>query len=429
MFCDKAKIIIRSGKGGDGHVSFRREKYVPSGGPDGGDGGKGGDVIFEVDPGMNTLNDFRHKRKWVAGNGEDGGKRNCHGKKGTDLVVKVPEGTILKDAASGKIIMDMSGEHKREIILTGGRGGIGNQHFATSKMQAPKYAKPGGEAIELEVLLELKVLADVGLVGFPSVGKSTLLSRISNADPKIADYPFTTLHPILGVVDLPDGGFVCADIPGLIEGAHEGAGLGHEFLKHIERTRVLIHVVDIASVEGRDPIEDIETIENELSSFSEDLIRKPMVLAANKAELVPEDSEIRKKLKDYAAKRGVSLFFISAATGQGVKELLFGVDKLLKTTKQTEPAVYEQEYFPGKEKEEEGEGIVYGRADDGAFTVEGSKIDKMLGYTNLESEKGFLFFQKFLKDQGILKELEKRGIEEGDTVRLYGLEFEYLKET
>jgi GTP-binding protein len=214
MFCDKAKIIIRSGKGGDGHVSFRREKYVPSGGPDGGDGGKGGDVIFEVDPGMNTLNDFRHKRKWVAGNGEDGGKRNCHGKKGTDLVVKVPEGTILKDAASGKIIMDMSGEHKREIILTGGRGGIGNQHFATSKMQAPKYAKPGGEAIELEVLLELKVLADVGLVGFPSVGKSTLLSRISNADPKIADYPFTTLHPILGVVDLPDGGFVCADIPG-----------------------------------------------------------------------------------------------------------------------------------------------------------------------------------------------------------------------
>ncbi|MBQ4293365.1 MAG: GTPase ObgE, partial [Lachnospiraceae bacterium] len=280
MFCDKARIILRSGKGGDGHVSFRREKYVPSGGPDGGDGGKGGDVYFEVDPGMNTLNDFRHKRKWAAGNGEEGGKKNRHGKKGEDLVVKVPEGTILRDAETGKVIMDMSGPHKRELILPGGRGGVGNQHFATSRMQAPKYAKPGGEAVELEVVLELKVLADVGLVGFPSVGKSTLLSRISNAKPEIAAYPFTTLHPILGVVDLGDGnGFVCADIPGLIEGASQGAGLGHEFLRHIERTRVLIHLVDIASVEGRDPIEDIKTIEQELASFDEELPKKPVVLA------------------------------------------------------------------------------------------------------------------------------------------------------
>ena len=429
MFCDKARIILRSGKGGDGHVSFRREKYVPSGGPDGGDGGKGGDVYFEVDPGMNTLNDFRHKRKWAAGNGEEGGKKNRHGKKGEDLVVKVPEGTILRDAETGKVIMDMSGPHKRELILPGGRGGVGNQHFATSRMQAPKYAKPGGEAVELEVVLELKVLADVGLVGFPSVGKSTLLSRISNAKPEIAAYPFTTLHPILGVVDLGDGnGFVCADIPGLIEGASRGAGLGHEFLRHIERTRVLIHLVDIASVEGRDPIEDIQTIEQELASFDEELPKKPVVLAANKSDLLPEEDPVREKLRAFADRRKAPLYFISAATGQGIKELLGGVSDLLSRVKEKAPAVYEQEFFINRKEDETEEGFTVGRADDGAFTVEGPKIERMLGYTNLESERGFLFFQKFLKEQGIIKELEKLGMEEGDTVRLYALEFEYLKD-
>lgn len=249
MFADRAKIIIKSGKGGDGHVSFRREKYVPDGGPDGGDGGKGGDVIFVVDEGLNTLTDYRHRRKFAAGAGEEGGKRNCHGKKGADLILKVPEGTVIKDALTEKVIADMSGDNRRQVILKGGRGGLGNQHFATSTMQAPKYAQPGGEAMELEVLLELKVIADVGLVGFPNVGKSTFLSRVTNARPKIANYHFTTLSPNLGVVDLDGNGFVIADIPGLIEGASQGVGLGFEFLRHIERTKVIVHMVDGASVE------------------------------------------------------------------------------------------------------------------------------------------------------------------------------------
>ena len=266
MFADRAKIIIKSGKGGDGHVSFRREKYVPNGGPDGGDGGKGGDIIFVVDKGMNTLSDYRHRRKFAAENGEEGGKRNCHGKKGADLILKVPAGTVIKDAESDKVIADMSGDNKRQVILKGGRGGQGNSHYATATMQAPKYAQPGGEGIEIEVKLELKVIADVGLVGFPNVGKSTLLSRVTNAQPKIANYHFTTLSPNLGVVDTDNGGFVIADIPGLIEGASEGVGLGHEFLRHIERTRVIIHIVDAASVEGRDPVEDIHKINKELES-------------------------------------------------------------------------------------------------------------------------------------------------------------------
>ena len=287
MFADRAKIIIKAGKGGNGHVSFRREKYVPNGGPDGGDGGKGGDVIFVVDEGLNTLTDYRHKRKFAAEPGEEGGKRNCHGKNGADLILKVPAGTVIKDAESGKVIADMSGDNKRQVILKGGRGGLGNQNFATSTMQAPKYAQPGGEAMELEVLLELKVIADVGLVGFPNVGKSTFLSRVTNAQPKIANYHFTTLQPNLGVVDL-DGakGFVIADIPGLIEGASEGVGLGLEFLRHIERTRVIIHIVDAAGTEGRDPIADIHAIENELRAYDPAILEKPMVIAANKIDAI-----------------------------------------------------------------------------------------------------------------------------------------------
>ena len=274
MFADRAKILIRSGKGGDGHVSFRRELYVPNGGPDGGDGGRGGDVIFEVDEGLNTLYEYRHKRKFKAQDGEEGGKRRCHGKDGSDIILKVPEGTIIREAESGKVIADMSGENRRQVILQGGRGGAGNMHFATSTMQVPKYAQPGVPAQELEVLLELKVIADVGLVGFPNVGKSTFLSRVTNAQPKIANYHFTTLNPNLGVVDLPGAqGFVIADIPGLIEGASEGVGLGHEFLRHIERTRVLIHIVDAASTEGRDPVADIYAINKELEAYNEEIRR------------------------------------------------------------------------------------------------------------------------------------------------------------
>ena len=331
MFADSAKIIIKSGKGGDGHVSFRREKYVPNGGPDGGDGGKGGDIIFVVDEGMNTLNDFRHKRKYAAQSGEEGKKRNCHGRKGEDLIIKVPEGTIIRDAETDQVIADMSGDNRRQIVLKGGNGGLGNQHFATSSMQAPKYAQPGQEAIELEVRLELKVIADVGLIGFPNVGKSTLISHVTNATPTIANYHFTTLNPILGVVDLGDGrGFVMADIPGLIEGASEGIGLGHEFLKHIERTKVLIHVVDAAGTEGRDPIADIYAINKELEAYNPELLKKPQVIAANKIDAIPNgENEILDKLRAEFEPKGMKLFPISAVSGKGLKELLYHVEELV----------------------------------------------------------------------------------------------------
>ncbi len=427
MFADRATVIIKAGRGGDGHVSFRREKYVPDGGPDGGDGGKGGDIIFEVDEGLNTLTDYRHRRKFAAGPGENGGKKNCHGKNGTDLVLKVPAGTVIKDAASGKVIADMSGENHRQVILRGGRGGLGNQHFATATMQVPKYAQPGGEAAELEIKLELKVIADVGLVGFPNVGKSTLLSRVTNARPKIANYHFTTLQPNLGVVDLEDAkGFVIADIPGLIEGASEGVGLGLEFLRHIERTRVMIHVVDAAGTEGRDPVADIRTICRELAEYDPSLLDKPQVIAANKMDAVyGDENEVTRTLTEAFEKDGIRVFPISAVSGKGLKELLYHVSHLLETCSQ-EPVIYEQEYDPSLQFfRDEPYTIV--RADDGAFVVEGPRIDKMLGYTNLDSEKGFLFFQKFLKEQGILEELEEMGIVDGDTVRMYGNEFDYYK--
>ena len=430
MFADSAKIYIRSGKGGDGHVSFRRELYVAAGGPDGGDGGRGGDVIFEVDDGLNTLTDFRHVRKYVAGDGEQGGKRRCHGADGEDLIVKVPEGTVIKDFESGKVIADMSGENRREVILKGGKGGLGNMHFATSTMQVPKYAQPGQPAQELWVQLELKVIADVGLVGFPNVGKSTLLSRVSNARPKIANYHFTTLNPHLGVVDLQDGqGFVMADIPGLIEGASQGIGLGHDFLRHIERTKVLVHVVDAASVEGRDPVEDIRTINAELKAYNPSLLERPQVIAANKVDSIyntgEEDWEDPvERLKREFEPEGIQVFAISAVTGQGVKELLYHVNDLLKTVDR-KPVIFEKEF----EYQYQGENLPYTveRNEDGIYVVEGPKIEKMLGYTNLDSEKGFDFFQKFLKQSGILADLEKAGIQEGDTVRMYGLVFDYYK--
>lgn len=428
MFADSAKIIIKSGNGGHGHVSFRREKYVPNGGPDGGDGGKGGDLIFEVDEGMNTLINFRHKRKYAAQNGEEGGKRNCHGKNGEDLVVKVPAGTLIKDAATDKIIADMSGDNTRQIILPGGNGGLGNQHYATSTMQAPKYAKPGKPGIELEVRLELKVIADVGLVGFPNVGKSTLLSRVTNARPKIANYHFTTLNPNLGVVDLEGtGGFVIADIPGLIEGASEGVGLGHAFLKHIERTRVMIHMVDAASVEGRDPIADIYAINKELEAYNPELMEKPQVIAANKIDAIYDETESTiPALKAEFEPKGIQVYPISAVSGQGIKELLYHVNELLSAVDDT-PVVYEQEFFPETTLFGDEAYTVEYNQEDNVYVVEGPKIEKMLGYTNIDSEKGFLFFQKFLREQGILKDLEEAGITEGDTVRMYGLEFDYYK--
>ena len=346
MFADRAKIYIRSGKGGDGHVSFRRELFVPDGGPDGGDGGNGGDVIFEVDEGLNTLTDYRHKRKYAAQDGQEGGKRNCHGKSGESIVLKVPEGTVIKDAESGKVIADMSGENRRQVILKGGRGGIGNQHFATATMQAPKYAKPGQPCQELEVMLELKVIADVGLVGFPNVGKSTLLSRVTNAQPKIANYHFTTLSPNLGVVDLDGDGFVIADIPGLIEGASEGVGLGLDFLRHIERTKVIIHMVDAASVEGRDPIADIHAINKELNAYNPEIAARPQVIAANKIDAIwdKENDPVEKIRKEFEPE-GIKVFPISAVSGQGLKELMYHVKGLLDNM-DDKPVVFEQEFFP-----------------------------------------------------------------------------------
>ena len=427
MFADSAKVFIKSGKGGDGHVSFRRELYVAAGGPDGGDGGRGGDIIFEVDDGLNTLTDFRHVRKYVAEDGEQGGKKRCHGANGKDLVIKVPEGTVIKDFESGKVIADMSGDNRREVILKGGKGGLGNMHFATATMQVPKYAQPGQPAQELWIQMELKVIADVGLVGFPNVGKSTLLSRVSNARPKIANYHFTTLNPHLGVVDLNDGqGFVMADIPGLIEGASQGIGLGYSFLKHIERTKVLVHVVDAASTEGRDPVADIRAINAELESYNPELLTRPQVIAANKTDAIYAGEEIDpiERLREEFEPEGIKVFPISAVTGKGVKELLYHVNELLKTVDR-KPVIFEKEF----EYQFQAENLPYTveHPEDGVFVVEGPKIDKMLGYTNLDSEKGFTFFQNFLKETGILEQLEALGIEEGSTVRMYGLKFDYYK--
>lgn len=430
MFADRAEIYIRSGKGGDGHVSFRRELFVAAGGPNGGDGGRGGDVVFEVDTGMNTLAEYRYVRKYCAEDGENGGKNNCTGRDGKDVILKVPEGTVIRDAATGKVIADMSHGNKRETILRGGKGGKGNQHYATATMQVPMYAQPGQKFLELNVILELKVIADVGLVGFPNVGKSTFLSRVTNAKPKIANYHFTTLNPNLGVVDLKngEGGFVIADIPGLIEGASEGVGLGHEFLRHIERTKVLIHIVDAAGTEGRDAVEDIRAINKELFAYNKGLENKPQVIAANKLDvLYGEEKDIAMELlKSELEPEGMKIFPISAATGEGIDALLYYVHGMLKEIPE-EPIVFEKEFFlDSLEVATEPYFVEYNEEDE-VYVVEGPRIEKMLGYTNIDSEKGFEFFQKFLKTNGILEELEALGIKDGDTVRMYGLEFDYYK--
>lgn len=424
MFADSAKIFIKSGKGGDGHVSFRRELFVAAGGPDGGDGGKGGSIIFEVDKGLNTLTDFRHTRKYIAKDGEPGGKRKCHGKDAEDLVIKVPEGTIIKDFESGKVIADMSGDNNREVILRGGKGGLGNMNFATATMQVPKFAKPGQNGVEMFVTLELKVIADVGLVGYPNVGKSTLLAVVSNAKPKVANYHFTTLNPHLGVVDLDGGGFVMADIPGLIEGASQGVGLGHDFLRHIERCKVLVHVVDAAGTEGRDPVEDIKTIINELKSYNESLAQKPALIAANKVDLMTEETKTSIEALKAEFEPELKVYPISGVSKKGVKELLYAISTMLKNI-DTAPITFEKEFEIDYSSDRDLPYTI--SVEDNVYIVEGPRVEKMLGYTNLDSEKGFDFFQKFLKTSGILDELESMGIKDGDTVRMYGHEFDYYK--
>jgi len=432
MFADRAKIFVRSGKGGDGHVSFRRELYVPNGGPDGGDGGDGGNVVFVVDQGLNTLTDFRNIRKYKAEDGEEGRKRNCHGANGKDVVLKVPPGTVIRDFETGKVILDMADRTEPVVLFKGGRGGKGNQHYVTSVMQAPKYAQPGQPAIEKFLQLELKMIADVGLVGFPSAGKSTLLSVTTNARPKIAEYHFTTLSPNLGVVDLPDApGFVMADIPGIIEGASEGVGLGFDFLRHIERTRVLVHVVDAAGVEGRDPVEDVRQINEELEKYNAELASRPMILACNKLDLLDEEERAitMQFLEEAYADRMVKILPISAATKEGVKELLYTISDLLKELPK-EKIIFQQEIDPDSFRETEQLSFTVEKSDEeeGLYIVEGPKIERMLGYTNLEDEKGFLFFQKFMKENGILQQLEDLGIQDGETVRVYGHEFDYYHE-
>ena len=431
MFIDSARIIIKSGKGGDGHVSFRREKFVPDGGPDGGDGGNGGSIIFVADENINTLIDFKHKRKYIAESGEEGGKKRMHGKNGQDLIIKVPKGTIIKEAETGKIIHDMGDSSEPYVILRGGRGGNGNMHYATSVMQAPKYAQPGGKSQELEVILELKSIADVGLVGFPNVGKSTFLSVVSNAKPKIANYHFTTLSPNLGVVDMGEDGFVIADIPGLIEGASKGLGLGHEFLKHIERCRILIHLVDAAGTEGRDPVEDIAAINKELEQYNNILGKKVQIVAANKIDLIYDEEEraaVIEKIRSAFAdsQEEVKVFPISAATGEGIKPLLYYVKKVLDET--PVEAVFKSEVDVEDFFKEESLPFYVNKVDDETYSVEGPRIERMLGYTNLESEKGFMFFQNFMREQGVIEQLKDLGLAEGDTVRVYGHEFEYFND-
>ena len=426
-FVDTARITVKAGSGGNGAVAFHREKYVAAGGPDGGDGGRGGSVILEINEHMSTLMDFRYKRKYVAANGMDGQGKRCSGKDGEDLVIKVPRGTVVRDAETGEIICDMS-QTDRFVLARGGNGGWGNKHFATPTRQVPRFAKAGLPGQERQVILELKLLADVGLVGFPNVGKSTLLSVVSRAQPKIANYHFTTLDPHLGVVDLGEGaGFVMADIPGLIEGASQGVGLGHDFLRHIERTKVLVHVVDAASTEGRDPVEDIRTINQELGAYDAELLKRPQVIVANKTDVIYADGDdpVEQIRQEFEAD-GIQVYPISAVSGKGVKELLYGVYHLLQTLDQT-PVVFEKEFDVSLLNAGSNLPYTVEQNEEGEFVVEGPRIEKMLGYTNLDSEKGFLFFQNFLKTSGILEDLEKAGIQEGDTVRMYGLAFDYYK--
>lgn len=424
MFVDRVKIYVKGGNGGNGMVSFFRAKYITHGGPDGGDGGRGGDVIFVGDESMGTLMDFRYKRMFKAGNGQDGGKRNCFGKDGESVVIKVPVGTVIREAESGKIMADITKHGEEKILIHGGKGGKGNQHFATPTRQAPRYAEPGRVAKEYDVILELKLIADVGLIGFPNVGKSTLLSMVTNANPKIANYHFTTLAPNLGVVEGRYGdSFVLADIPGLVEGASEGVGLGHAFLRHVERTKVFIHVVDAAGVEGDDPVENVRKINQELEAYNPELMKRPQVIAANKTD-IPGSEENVERLKEAYEKEGFEVFPISAATNKGLDELLTKVAEILKNY--PEDIVFEEEYEEYDEVAVDQEPFTI-EIEDEVYVVRGVGVEKMIGYTNIDTEKGFAFFQRYLKEKGIIEALEEKGIQEGDTVRIYDMEFEFWK--
>ena len=424
MFVDRVKIHVKGGNGGNGMVSFFRAKYITHGGPDGGDGGRGGDVIFVGDESMGTLMDFRYKRMFKAGNGQDGGKRNCFGKDGESVVIKVPVGTVIREAESGKIMADITKHGEEKILIHGGKGGKGNQHFATPTRQAPRYAEPGRVAKEYDVILELKLIADVGLIGFPNVGKSTLLSMVTNANPKIANYHFTTLAPNLGVVEGRYGdSFVLADIPGLVEGASEGVGLGHAFLRHVERTKVFIHVVDAAGVEGDDPVENVRKINQELEAYNPELMKRPQVIAANKTD-IPGSEENVERLKEAYEKEGFEVFPISAATNKGLDELLTKVAEILKNY--PEDIVFEEEYEEYDEVAVDQEPFTI-EIEDEVYVVRGVGVEKMIGYTNIDTEKGFAFFQRYLKEKGIIEALEEKGIQEGDTVKMYGLQFDYYK--
>lgn len=426
MFIDYAKIYVKSGKGGDGHVSFRRELYVPAGGPDGGDGGRGGDIIFEVDKELNTLFPFKNKYKYIATSGEEGGKKRCHGKDGEDLIIKVPNGTIIKDTNTEKIIYDMTGADTKVTLLKGGKGGIGNMHFATSVMQAPRYAKPGEPAKDLYLTLELKVLADVGLVGFPNVGKSTIISKLTNAKPEIANYQFTTINPHLGVCNVDDTQFIIADIPGIIEGASEGVGLGHKFLKHIERTKILLHVIDIASVEGRDPLNDLDIIFNELEKYNNKLKNKIQIIAANKIDSIDEES-LKLKINEIKEKyKNIDIIPISSLSGKGLDVLKLKLKELYIKSKEInedfdfKPEIDIDNLFDKNEND-----LIVEKINIGIYKVTGEKIKKMLGYTNLDTEKGMNYFQQYLKDEGIIKALKDKGMVEGDTVTVNDIEFIY----
>ena len=425
MFIDTAKIKIKAGDGGDGAVSFHREKYVAAGGPDGGDGGRGGNVILEINPHMSTLMDFRYKRKYVAGNGMDGQGKRCSGKDGEDLVIKVPRGTVVRDAETNEIICDMS-QTDRFVLAKGGNGGWGNKHFATPTRQVPRFAKAGLPGQDRQVILELKLLADVGLVGFPNVGKSTLLSVVSKAQPKIANYHFTTLFPNLGVVWVEDGvSFVMADIPGIIEGASEGAGLGHDFLRHVDRCRLLIHVVDVSGSEGRDPVEDFDAINAELSQYSPDLATRPQIVAANKADILPPDSDNLERLRAHVEAKGYTLVKISAAAHQGTAELVKKAAEMLSVLPPV--TVYEPEYVPKAPVIDASAPLDIHREDDGTWIVESTWLRQVMGNVNFADYESRMWFDKVLRDNGFFQKLEEAGIQDGDTVSLYDFEFEYQR--
>ena len=426
MFIDKIKIYVKAGDGGNGAVSFRREKYVAAGGPDGGDGGRGGNIIVKIDEGANTLLAFRYKRKFAAEHGENGKGAKMHGRSGEDIIISVPPGTLIKDPETGKIIHDMA-LSDNFILCHGGRGGWGNRHFATPTRQIPRFAKSGTKGEEREVVLELKMLAEVGLVGFPNVGKSSILSRISSAKPKIANYHFTTLSPNLGVVSVNEGkGFLAADLPGLIEGASEGLGLGHEFLRHVDRCRLILHVVDIAATDGRDPVSDIEKINDELKKYSPELAERPQIIVANKTDSADMDSEEVKAFKDYVQKLALPVIYVSAVTGEGLTELVRVT--AAKLAELPPLVVYEAEYSPEEEAVSSPEDVRQTRIEvrDGVYFVEGEWLYNFMGRINFDDYESLNFFQRVLNKNGVFEQLRQMGINEGDTVNIYDFEFDFV---